>query len=256
MLSKDVASQFMHILNRFEARMATIADDLVTLSTRIAALKEDGGKDTHDKTANSQQNVSSEVGSLSAVKQEAVALPALIPSLPPESDVAPALRHLLNVGDQIQCSLLQLKFMALDGSQDISWKKLAEAQQGTLAVALASKSKHKKTDSTRPAAAGHVDEEVLKQKEIIAELRRQASAAAARAARNDELRAQGRVLASVSLPTNATEASLPIPQLFTRFAGSADSVVIKEPYLVSDYQVDNITILPDAFVVSTHVRKV
>ena len=91
---------------------------------------------------------------------------------------------------------------------------------------------------------------------MIAELQRQQASANARELRRDELQKHGRLLNVTTLSPSCTEEQYSFASIFTKHVGRAMSLRIKEPYLVSSYQLDNLRTLLDALITNTFVRDV
>ena len=100
------------------------------------------------------------------------------------------------------------------------------------------------------------DGDICSYKRLILELRQQSAAAAAKDARRTELQAGRRLLASTLLPAGSDDMNFTITDLFTRFAGGASALTIREPYLVSSWQHANFRCLLEALLSQTFVRQV
>lgn len=74
--------------------------------------------------------------------------------------------------------------------------------------------------------------------------------------RRAELQSAGQLLATKTIQSGAPEECHPIEELFTRYAGQATSLELREPYLVSPWQVRNLEIFFDALKKKTSVTKV
>ena len=246
LLTTQVVQEMSSMQARFEARMSSIAADLATLSKGVDKL---GMKEEMPLAAEASTTLSG-------------GLPSCFPQYFPDPWIperdADSLRQLYDLYDSINLSLCKLNFAVLDIDRIDPWQKLAVAQQDSLTSYLGHRNDHKKKGSSvvaRPQSDTPRDDEIDKQKRIIADLRHQAAASAARIARRDELADKGRLLATTSLPTSANDATLPIGLLFTRYAGSSQFVTLREPYLISDWQLRNLELFCDALITGTFVRK-
>ena len=125
---------------------------------------------------------------------------------------------------------------------------------------------NRRTDSALPAECLDTSEcveksdtmqaELEKASQIISDLRQQNAAQAAIAARRDEVAQRGRLLQSVAIPSGAMDSCFPIGDTFLKYAGSATELDIREPYLVSQWQIQNFVSLLGALVSHSHVRAV
>ena len=96
--------------------------------------------------------------------------------------------------------------------------------------------------------------ELDKANNIILELRSQNASQAASAARRADMREHGRLLQTLHIPSGALDSNFPIADVFLKFVGSATEVDIRDPYLISKWQVGNLASLLDALVARSHVR--
>jgi len=185
--------------------------------------------------------------------------------LPPTPNIDP-LQKLFTLNDDINLSLCKLNLAVLDIDCKCSgggWEKLAVAQQDTLAGALGQfadnkRPSKKKTASLQslPPESPQEDDELAKSRKIIAELRSRDAARAAVEARRNELQMGGRILSTVTIPTGSTAEQYPITDVFVKHVGSSEVLDITEPYLVSCWQMANLSDLLDALVARSFVRTV
>jgi len=108
-----------------------------------------------------------------------------------------------------------------------------------------------------PAASSDPPEDELdRAQRAVAELRASAAASAAVLARTSDLCAKGRVLQTIHIPAGSNDSHYCIADIFCKHAGASGEVVICEPYLISSWQLRNLSDFLDALLVRTHVRKV
>jgi len=100
------------------------------------------------------------------------------------------------------------------------------------------------------------DTELEHSRKIIADLRAQAAARAAVDARRDELQKGGRLLRSLRVPSGARACDFQIGDIFTQYSGTAQELLVSEPYLVASWQLENLETLFDGLLRFSHVRNV
>jgi len=89
---------------------------------------------------------------------------------------------------------------------------------------------------------------------LVLSLKHQVAASLARNARKDALRENGRLLQSLHVPAGALSSDFAIDELFIQFAGGSTNASLKEPYIVSSWQVENLCCLCQALAGKTAVR--
>ena len=98
--------------------------------------------------------------------------------------------------------------------------------------------------------------EVDRCQHIIKELREQIADQAAQKARRDDLQQSGRLISTLQLDASFTSVQISRAELFLKQCGPSESLQIKEPYLIAQWQIDALSELVDCMLRGSFVRTI